>query len=141
MYMRIFCGALPDFLDSMPFIDDAYVEQYMSRKKNVGIIEVKGRCYLVSVFRMKRIIPSAQFLGEVSSSYRSAFRRVSRARLLLYRSAKPGILGKMRAGRVVAYDLAASKQVMNTIPPQFRTDGCSLDFNAATLATEHESVN
>ena len=129
LHKRIFHGANQDFLNSMPFIDDTYVEQYLTKKKRIGLVNIKGKCYLVALYKAKRIIPAAQFLGEVNSSCSSAFKRVSRVRLLVYRSTKPGILRNRGLTHAVTYDPASVKQVMGRIPPYFMEDSCTLDFN------------
>lgn len=132
-YARIFHGPSEDFIRSMPFIPDEYVESFFLSKKDTAVLKVRGKYYLLLRRRIKRLIPAGTILGEISSKFADSFRHTGRFRMYLYRSLKPGIFGtKSRVSHAVKYDTGTSRQVMDTVPPVYTADGYSLDFNIRT---------
>ena len=49
--------------------------------------------------------------------------------LLTYYSVNSGILGARRALNTAKYDPSSQVQVMDFLPPLYKSDGFSLDFN------------
>ena len=131
IYQHVYHGRTEDFMQNMPYISDNYVESFALRKRNANILRVKDKCYLVLKCRFADVILGGQIMGEISSKYKSALKPVSRVRLLSYFSAKPGIFWRKQPVYFVTYDLALTKQVIRSVPPLYKADGYSLDFNAA----------
>ena len=125
LYMRLYHGYTKDFAENISVIDDDYVNAFLTKKKNICISKIGGRYYLVQKFRIKRLIPAARILGEVSSKFSDSFRRAGGLRLYFYNSLLPG----KRTARAAEYDLGASEQVMKSVPPYYKADGNTLDFN------------
>ena len=133
LYARFYRGVTEDFLESIPAIDDAYAERFFMHKKNVCGIRITthggGQYYLVKKRYFKGIIPAGIFLGQASSSYEGKFERLGRCRVMLYYSRNRGILGEKRIARIGKYDFCTSGQVMDFVPPLYKADTNSLDFN------------
>ena len=128
-YSKIYHGFTQDFAENMPVIDDEYVNAFLLKKKNLLITEIKGRYYLVLKRRIKRLIPGGTILGEVSSKFSGNFRHAGKFRLCIYLSSQPGILGRSHKFNVNKYCLGKTEQVMGNIPPLYKADGLSIDFN------------
>ena len=133
-YARVYCGETSDFLASIPQIDDEYVEHFFMKKHGMFIKYnyVKGggaHLYLLSAKKIKGIVPAGIFLGRINSKYREKFTAHSGLRVLLYYSMKRGILGANGAQNVAKYDPSSQIQVMDFIPPLYKADTLSLDFN------------
>ena len=137
LYLNMSCRASEDFLANVPVIDDAYADTFLNHKKGVHLLRINtywggGHYFLAKKLTLKHVVPAAIVLGQVSSSYEGKFRRLSRCRFLLYYSRKRGILGDRYIARIGKYDLCRADQVMDFVPPMYKSDGNSLDFNNAT---------
>ena len=128
-YAHIYHGPTDDFLQNMPRISDEYVENFLIKLKDAAMLTVKGKCYFVRKRMIKHLVPSGKILGEISPKFAARLPRASRLRPYVYYSLKPGIVGKRRISHVSQYHLGASKQVMDILPPVYRVDTNSMDFN------------
>ncbi len=131
IYQRIYRGQTEDFVQNMPYISDNYVESFALRKRNANVLRVKDRCYLVLRCRFADVILGGQIMGEISTKYKSALKPVNRLRLLTYFSGRPGIFWSRQPIHVGTYDLSLTRQVVRSVPPLYKGDGYSLDFNPA----------
>ncbi|MBQ7543918.1 MAG: hypothetical protein IJT02_03145 [Synergistaceae bacterium] len=128
-YLRFYRGLTDDFLKSMPYISDEYAENFSFTQRNAAVLTVNGKCYFVLKRRIKNIVPSGRIFGEVSPKFAERFPRASRLMPYLYYSLTPGILGSRKTAHVSQYTMGAAEQVMDIVPPIYRADTNSMDFN------------
>ena len=127
-YQRIFHGSTEDFLQSMPLIDDEFAENFTLRKKRAAILTVKGKCYACFPYFSRKIIPTGIIVGEVSSKFKGTVPNAGKFRLYYYHSLKPGILGRRALIMAATYQLGASQQTMDVVPPMYKHNGRATDF-------------
>lgn len=129
LYAHIYHGETEDFKKYVPVIDDAYIETFTVKKKGAYLCRLNGKCYLVfKSISIKKLIPTAVILGQVSNSFWDRFEHLSRFIVLLYYTPEEGIF-RHRRDNLGKYALGASEQVMDFLPYTYKADGYSLSFN------------
>ena len=131
-YLRCFCGMTKDFLDSVPAIEEVYVEEFFSRKKKLYVMDCGGERFLLRTPSRRTPVPAGMFLGRVGDAHAGRFPVLKRPCLLFYRSLRPGIFFRhRRVTHVAKYVPGATRQIMDAVPPLYKVDSYSLDFNGS----------
>lgn len=142
-YKHIYHGKTKDFQESVPFIDDDYAEAFLLKRKNIRLCSKKigEEFYLLESVKIKRVIPGSIIWGKISRKTAEKLRKSRLPRLIVYYSVKEGLFRTKYPPHVTVNYLGNPSEKISLVPPLYRADTNSIDYNGINEENRRELMN